>query len=142
MYWGVTGAQGETGLEGTVGDTGAQGETGKGVDGANPIGYQPLSAFGVSFTGLDLSGTDEYNYGLTVNGTGDSGMFYVYGGETGAKYTIEFSYGFNKRPNNWTGLAWAAGTAPVLSGQTGVVDMIHLYYNGTTYYAQSTLGYA
>jgi hypothetical protein len=105
------------------------------------VGYLHLGVFSASFTGLNLAMSTVYNAGLSVGTAGDSGLFYVYGGATGGHYTVIFDYLFTKIPANWTGIQWSSGTSPVLSGDTGVRDMIHLMYDGARYYAQASLGY-
>lgn len=128
--------QGETGINGTNGTngiTGAQGATG--LD----LSVYDAGTFGS--TGCNIVFTNGYNQEVTLVTGGETGLLYVGGMATGQKGTVKFDYDRNVSPRGSTGIKWANGLFPVLSGQTGIEDLGSFYFNGASYYGQVSLGY-
>ena len=160
---GVIGPQGDQGATGAVGDKGDQGETGEqGIQGnTGAVGTQgSQGSQGVTglrgVTGLDLSlyNAGDFNgSGATLNLTNgysqyvamkagtESGLLFLSGGTAGQKCTLRLDYNVNQRPAGSTGIKWANGTFPIMSGYTGVNDIITVFYDGTNYFAQASMGF-
>jgi len=137
---GVTGAQGPagadgvTGAQGTDGVTGLQGETGL-------FAYTSHDAGTFGTTGANFDSSNGLSQDVTLVNGGETGVFYVSSMNAGEKMTIKFDYDVTEVPRGSTGIKWANGLFPAMSGDTGVEDIITVYYDGTNYYGQASLGY-
>lgn len=168
---GDTGAQGETGVEGAQGDTGAQGETGaQGLTGAGTAGAQGEtgvdgsagaqgetglqgetgpqgSSFGIYDAGTLTSSHKEIDWSdgikqeLTVANTGESGIIYMSGADAGSNMTLKIDYDVTQVPAYFTGVMWVNGADPLMSGETGSIDIVNVFYDGTNYYGQASTGH-
>ena len=146
---GVTGIQGETGVQGIQGDTGPQGIQGDtGPQGATgPQGETGLFAYTshdagtFGTTGANFDSSNGLSQNVTLVNGGETGVFYVSSMNAGEKMTIKFDYDVTEVPRGSTGIKWANGLFPAMSGDTGVEDIITVYYDGTNYYGQASLGY-
>jgi len=150
----ITGSQGETGAPGVYNLYESQDSFG--LTGANPgdlIQYNTSTskwetssyALGVVDEGSASTGPIEINWSsnsfkksvsIGVSGT----TFYMTNALTGANMTLAVSYEANEVPG-FTGVKWADGTAPIMSGQTGLVDLSNFYYDGNSYYGQVSTGF-
>jgi hypothetical protein len=143
--------QGETGLQGAAGAAGATGETGlqgaagaagaTGAQGVTGIDLAVYDAGTFGTTGATINFSNGYNQEVTLVAGGETGVLYVGGMVTGQKGTVKFDYDANVVPVGSTGIKWANGLFPTLSGQTGIEDLGSFYFNGTSYYGQISLGY-
>ena len=138
---GATGSQGVTGLSGTAGAAGATGS--QGVTGVAGVGitYNLYNAGNFGSTGATINLTNGYSQYATVVDTGSTGLIFVSGGATGSKYSVEFRYNVNQAPRGSTGIKWSP-TVPVLSGYTGVKDMMYIYASGQDYIGVASLGHS
>lgn len=134
---GATGIQGQTGSQG---NTGVQGSTGlQGTTGLLAYGIYNAGSFGT--TGATINLNNGYAQRVSVDAGGNTGVFWVSGGVTGGKYTIEVSYTINGVPVSYTGIKWIGGVTPTLTGYTGAIDIISLYANGTNYLGVDSLSF-
>jgi len=146
---GVTGAQGIDGVTGPQGPAGADGVTGaQGIDGVTgPQGETGLFAYTshdagtFGTTGANFDSSNGLSQNVTLVNGGETGVFYVSSMNAGEKMTIKFDYDVTEVPRGSTGIKWANGLFPAMSGDTGVEDIITVYYDGTNYYGQASLGY-
>ena len=136
-YQGLTGIQGLTGLQGTtglIGITGLIGSTGfQFAEYANTAMLDAAKAIDLNAAikqYLPVSGANSQNY-----------LIYFTGGATGASYTIRIGYNVAKAPGI-TGCSWPNGVRPALSGATAATDIITVYFNGTSYFAQAGLAFS
>ena len=138
---GATGSQGVTGISGTAGAAGATGS--QGVTGVAGVGitYNLYNAGNFGSTGATINLTNGYSQYATVVDTGSTGLIFVSGGATGSKYSVEFRYNVNQAPRGSTGIKWSP-TVPVLSGYTGVKDMMYIYASGQDYIGVASLGHS
>lgn len=140
---GLTGTQGATGLQGVTGIQGVTGTIGatglQGVTGVFSYGIYNAGSFGTSGANINLSnGHSQY---LSVIAGGSTGLIYLSGGVTGAKYSVEFRYTVNESPRGTTGIKWSPAS-PILSGYTGVKDMMYVYASGQDYIGVVSLGHS
>ena len=143
---GVTGIQGVTGL---VGTTGSQGATGVGTaGGAGATGAQGVTGFVFAeYQNAAMGGagvTVDWANGLKQHQpVGFTGSYYnigFAGGATGMNGTLRISYVATQAPGI-TGCQWPNAVRPTLSGATGLQDIVTVYYNGTSYFAQASLAF-
>ena len=139
-FFGITGPQGATGADGA---TGPQGESQPGTTGLQ--GETGIFGFSVKDEGSAATGDveiqwglDDYKKSVSVGETGTT--FYMTNAPDGSNMTLSVSYEANEVPG-FTGVKWADGTAPIMSGQTGLVDLANFYYDGSTYYGQVSTGF-
>lgn len=60
----------------------------------------------------------------------------------GGAYVLRVVNDGTARTITWPGsVLWSGGTAPVLTGTNGKVDLINFYYDGTSYYGSFSLNY-
>ena len=135
---GATGLMGPTGIGGVNGATGSQGVTG--VAGVG-ITYGLYNAGSFGTTGATINLTNGYSQYASVDAGGSTGLIFVSGGATGAKYSVEFRYNVNQSPRGSTGIKWSPAV-PVLSGYTGVKDMMYIYASGQDYIGVASLGHS
>jgi len=136
---GETGSQGETGLgftgsAGSAGDTGVQGVTGSAFSQAE---YQNAAMGGAGVVVDWANGLKQHQ---PVGFTGSYYNIGFAGGETGMNGTVRISYIATQAPGI-TGCQWPNSVRPTLSGATGLQDIVTVYYNGTTYFAQASLAF-
>ena len=138
---GATGSQGVTGVAGTDGAAGATGS--QGVTGVAGVGitYGLYNAGSFGTTGATINLTNGYSQYASVDAGGSTGLIFVSGGATGAKYSVEFRYNVNQSPRGSTGIKWSPAV-PVLSGYTGVKDMMYIYASGQDYIGVASLGHS
>jgi len=56
-------------------------------------------------------------------------------GKAGASYIIKFIQGFTSRNITWpASVDWPGGSAPTITTSNDAVDLVTLFYDGTTYY--------
>ena len=84
---------------------------------------------------------DAYTQALTVIEGGETGILAVSGGATGSKGMLLIKYDANQDIGAFTGIMWANGTTPVLSGATGYTDTISTVFDGEKYIGNTTLGH-
>jgi len=131
---GPAGADGVTGAQGTDGVTGPQGETGL-------FAYTSHDAGTFGTTGANFDSSNGLSQNVTLVNGGETGVFYVSSMNAGEKMTIKFDYDVTEVPRGSTGIKWANGLLPAFSGDTGVEDIVTVYYDGTNYYGQASHGY-
>jgi hypothetical protein len=147
---GATGLQGETGLQGADGSAGAQGDTGvqgvtglQGVTGAQgdtgTVSFAQYDA-GTMTTDKNIDWSNGKKQELTVAMGAAGSNIYFTNGTPGANTTLVIDFDVNEVPG-FTGLKWSGSNQAVLSGQTGVKDIISVYYDGTDYLAQASVGF-
>jgi hypothetical protein len=136
---GAIGPAGSAGATGVVGSTGLIGLTGfQGVTGFQFNEYQNTAM-------LNAGKIIDWNNGLkqvlSVSGA-SSGSYNIAfaNGATGANMTLRIKYNTAQAPGV-TGCSWPNSVRPTLSGSTTSVDIISVYFDGTTYYAQSALAF-
>lgn len=62
--------------------------------------------------------------------------------EIGRAYVLKCVNDGTARTITWPGtVLWPSGTAPTLTGTNNKVDLINLYWDGTSYYGSSALNY-
>src|SRR6056297_2061575 len=114
---GPAGADGVTGAQGTDGVTGPQGETGL-------FAYTSHDAGTFGTTGANFDSSNGLSQNVTLVNGGETGVFYVSSMNAGEKMTIKFDYDVTEVPRGSTGIKWANGLFPAMSGDTGVEDII------------------
>ena len=137
---GAAGATGLAGAAGAAGETGASGVGATGLQGVTGIDLAVYDAGTFGSTGATINFSNGYNQKVTLGAGGETGLLYVTG-STGQKGIVKFSYDRNSVPRGSTGIKWANGLFPTLSGQTGIEDLVTVYTDGTGYYGQAALGY-
>lgn len=136
---GHTGATGATGGTGSSGSAGAAGSTGAtGGTGATSIVAENDS--GNSGSTLTVSFASFPNQLITMTA---SCTFTFSNPTNGATYNLRIVQGGSGSYTvTWPGaVKWVGGTAPTLSTTVGKVDIVTLFYNGTSYFANYGLGY-
>jgi hypothetical protein len=122
---GATGVAGNTGIQGVTGFAFAEYQNSQMINANKMIDWSNGLKQHLSVTGLGATG---YQIGF-VNG------------QTGMNGTLRIDY-VNASPPGITGCSWPNGVRPTLSLSTASTDMISVYYNGSTYFAQAALAFA
>lgn len=64
------------------------------------------------------------------------------GGSSGQAYVLRIIQGGSAYSLSITGVKWPGGVAPIISTASGAIDIINLYYDGTTYYGTFAQAFA
>lgn len=60
----------------------------------------------------------------------------------GGRYRLIIDQGATPRDISWPTIKWENGQAPILSTANGAIDIVDLYYDGTSYYGEFKNAYA
>jgi hypothetical protein len=105
------------------------------------VGPCPEHAAGNSSTALTVDFANGPNQAITLTGNCTFTFANPIAGDT---YVLRLTQdGTGSRTVTWpAAVKWPAATAPVLTTAAAGVDVVSLYYNGTSYYGAFALGYA
>ena len=131
---GVTGVQGPTGIQG-LGQTGIQGMQGDtGLQGFGSPQYNAGSLTGAS---KQISWFNGIKQKLSI---GSTGMVYMTDGTQGSNSQLVMDY-LGNYVAGITGVQIPGGGSIILTGQTGIHDVVSVYFDGTNFMGQGALNF-
>ena len=90
---------------------------------------------------MNIDWSNGHTQRITVVAGGETGQIYMSNLEVGGKGALIVAVAVTEVPGYWTGIQWANQIEPVLSGDTGVSDIITVLYDGVVYRGNAQLGY-